>query len=97
MAFGQSNNLKRKQKHVLYCVTRLIKYPYSTVCRNCRGTRVEEVREGDGSMLLSYIGIKKGHTARRDSSDGKSLAIFSVLQDLSLYEEKLMAVFANSM
>jgi hypothetical protein len=54
------------------------------------------VREGDGGMLLSDIGIAKGLSARRDSSDSKSLAMFSVLQDLSQYEEKLMGVFVNS-
>jgi len=55
-----------------------------------------EVREGDGGMLLSYIGIAKGHQTRRDNSDGKGLAMFSVLQDLSQSEEKFMGMFANS-
>ena len=96
MAFGQSNNLKRRRKHVLYRVTRLIKYPYSTVCRNSHGTGVVEVREGDGGMLLSYIGITKRLSARRDNSDGKRLAMFSILQDISQSEEKLMGLFENS-
>ena len=77
-------------------MTRLIKYSHSTVCRNCHDTGIVEVREGDGCMLLSYIGIAKGPTARRDNSDGKGLAIFSVLQVLSQSEEKLTGVFANS-
>jgi len=74
-------------------VNRLIKYPYSTVCRNCH---VEEVRESDGGMLLSYIGRAKGPSARCDNSDGKDIAMLSVLQDLSQYAETLMGVFANS-
>ena len=55
-----------------------------------------EVRGGDCGMLLSYIGIKKRPLAHRDNSDGKRLAMFSVLQSLSQSEEKLMGLFANS-
>lgn len=55
------------------------------------------MREGDGGMLLSYIGRAKRPSARCDNSDGKDLAMLSVLRDLSQYEEKLMGVFANSM
>jgi hypothetical protein len=47
-------------------------------------------------MWLSYIGTTKGHPVRRDNSDNKDLAMFSALQDLSQYEEKLMGMFANS-
>jgi hypothetical protein len=94
VAFGQSNNLKRRRKSPILCdqINQILSL-YSL--SNCHGTGVE-VGERDGVMLLSYIGIVKGRSARRDNSDVKGLAMFSALQDLSQTEEKLMGVFANS-